>query len=126
MFTKKSFKLTKKRKKKKKILARSWVKIGLQKKTAKCLIQRGEIPSPRQTSMDNTIDCVMKSERGALVRVSDPPSGHSVHNTTGDMWRASARRLIQNHSRSLSDGKKYNFFRVREKSVRRRGQPLAP
>ena len=60
----------------------------------------------------------MKSERGALVRGSDPPSGHSVHKTTGDKWRAPAWRLIQTHlgaalyqtgdknSRSLSDGKK--------------------
>ena len=37
-----------------------------------------------------------KSERGALVRGSDPPSGHSVHTTAGDTWRAPARRLIQN------------------------------
>ena len=36
----------------------------------------------------------MKSERGALVRGSDPPSGHSVHKTAGDTWRAPARRLI--------------------------------
>ena len=27
----------------------------------------------------------MKSERRALVRGSDPPSGHSVHKTTGDV-----------------------------------------
>ena len=27
----------------------------------------GEIPSPRQTSIDKTNDCAMKSERGALV-----------------------------------------------------------
>ena len=26
----------------------------------------------------------MKSERGAFVRGSDPPSGHSVHNTASD------------------------------------------
>ena len=30
------------------------------------------------------------------------------------------------HGRVEEAGKKYNFFRVREKSVRRRGQPLAP
>ena len=44
----------------------------------------------------NANDCVMNSEEGALVRGSDPPSGHSVdvHNTTGDMWRAPARRLM--------------------------------
>ena len=31
------------------------------------------VPSPRQSSIDETNDCVMKSERGTLVRVSDPP-----------------------------------------------------
>ena len=82
------------------------------------LIRSGEIRSPRQTSIDKTNDCAMKSERGALRRGSDPPSGHSVYKTTGDTCRAPARRLIQTllgaavykradkMSRSLSDGKK--------------------
>ena len=61
------------------------------------LIRSGEIPSPRQTSIDKTDDCAMKSERGSLVRGSDPSSGHSVHKTTSDMWRAPARRLIHTH-----------------------------
>ena len=56
---------------------------------------RGENPSPRQTSTDKTNDCAMKSERCALVRGSDPPSGHSVHKTAGDTWRVPARRQIQ-------------------------------
>ena len=64
---------------------------------AKCLFRRGEIPSPRQTSIDQTNECIMKSEWGALFRGSDPPSGRSVHNTAGDTWRAPARRLIQTH-----------------------------
>ena len=68
-----------------------------EKDSAKCLIRSGEIPSPPQISIDKTDDCVMKSERGALVRGSDPPSGHSVHNTAGDTWRAPARCLIQKH-----------------------------
>ena len=67
-----------------------------EKNSAKCVIRSGEIPSPRQTSVDKSNVCVMKSERGALVRGSDPPSGHSVHTTTGVMWRAPARCLIQN------------------------------
>ena len=67
----------------------------LEKNSAKRLIRSGEIPCPRQTSIDKTNDCVMKSERGALVRGSDPPSGHSIYNTAGDTWRAPARRLIQ-------------------------------
>ena len=70
----------------------------LEKNSAKRLIRNGEIPSPWQTSIDKTNNCVMESERGALVRGSSaPPSGHSVHDTAGDMWRAPARRLIPTH-----------------------------
>ena len=61
------------------------------------LIRSGEIPSLRQTSIDTTNDCATKSGGGELVRGSDPPSGQSVHHTTGDTWRAPARRLIQTH-----------------------------
>ena len=68
-----------------------------EKNSAKRLIRSGEIPSPRQTSINKTNGFVMNSERGALIRGSDPPSGHSVHNTAGDAWRALARRLIQKH-----------------------------
>ena len=38
-------------------------------------------PSPRQTSIGKISDSVMKSERGVLVRGSDPPSGHSSPHT---------------------------------------------
>ena len=71
----------------------------------------GEIPSPRQTSIDKANDCAMKSERGALVRCSDPPSGHSVHKTTGHRWRAPARRLIQTHlfGRCCVHNRRYKF-----------------
>ena len=86
----------------KKILGRSWAKIGLRKTQATCLVRSGEIPSPRQTSIDKTSDCVINSERGALVRGSDPPSGHSVHNTAGDTWRAPVRRLIRKHCPRVS------------------------
>ena len=100
------------------------------------LVRSGEIPSPRQTSMDKTNDCAMKSERGALVRGSDPPFGHSVHKKTGDRWRASARRLIQKHiwalpcrkqaTKILDSSPMVKNFQVWEKSVGRRGQHLAP
>ena len=40
------------------------------------LVRSGEIPSPRRASINNTNDCVMISERSALVRASDPPSSH--------------------------------------------------
>ena len=85
---KKSSKLEKKNEKN-----RSWADVGPRpagEKLSEMLIRSGEIPSPRETSMDKTNACVMKSERGALVRSSDPPSGHSVLKTTGDRWRAPA------------------------------------
>ena len=66
-------------------------------KTQPNVHSNGEIPSPRQTSIDKTNNCAMKSEWGALVRGSDPPSGHSVNKTTGDTGRAPARGLIQTH-----------------------------
>ena len=69
-----------------------------EKNSTACIVRIGEIPSPRQTSIDKNNDCFMKSERGALVTGSDPLSGHSVHNTAGDTWRAPARRLMQKHS----------------------------
>ena len=74
---------------------KSWADLGPQ--LSQMFVRSGEIPSPRQTSIDETNDCAMESERGALVRGSDPPSSHSVHNTNGDRWRAPARRLIQTH-----------------------------
>ena len=67
----------------------------LDENSAKCLFRSGEIPSSPQTSIDKATDCVMKSERAALVRDSNPPSGHSAHTTAGDMWRAPARHLIK-------------------------------
>ena len=79
---------------------KSWADFGprsAREKLSQMFVRSGEIPSPRQTSIDKTNDCAMKSERGALVKGSDPPSGHSVHKTTGDRWRAHARRLIQRH-----------------------------
>ena len=35
------------------------------------------------------------SERGALVRGSDPSEGHRVYTMAGDMWRALARSMIK-------------------------------
>ena len=121
----------------KKILGRSWAKIGLRKTQATCLVRSGEIPSPRQTSIDKTSDCVINSERGALVRGSDPPSGHSVHNTAGNTWRAPARRLLQkiyvhgcveNSRPKISIPPRWQKIELVsgwEKTAGRRGQPLA-
>ena len=77
----------------------SWDDLGLRspENSSQMFVRSGEIPSPRQTSIDKPNECAMKSKRGALVRGSDPPSGHSVHETTGDRWWAPARRLMQTH-----------------------------
>ena len=45
----------------------------LQKNSGGCLVRSGEIPSPRQTSIDETDDLVMNSERSALGRGPVPP-----------------------------------------------------
>ena len=106
-----------------------------EKTQAKSFVRSGEIPSPGQKSIDKTNDCAMKSERGALLRGSDPPSGHSVHKMAADTWRAPARRLIQTllcrkHATKHLDpspmAKNTHFFQVWEKSVGRRGKLLAP
>ena len=99
------------------------------------LIWNGEIPSPRQTSIDKTNDCDMKSERGALVRDSNPPqcSHDGRWYVTGASQALDNKHLTSRvkktddkKCRSLSDGKKYTFFRVLVKSVKHRGQPLSP
>ena len=63
-------------------------------------IRSGEMPSPRQTSIDKTNDYAVKSKRGALVRGSDRPSGHSVHKTTGDTgwFRLNAQNCVPGNS----------------------------
>ena len=63
-------------------VGRFWAKIGLNK-LSQMFIRSGEIPSPGQTSIDKTNDCAMKSEGGALVRGSDPPSGQCSQNGRG-------------------------------------------
>lgn len=39
----------------------------------------------------------MNSEWGVLGRGSDPPYGHRVNKMASDMWRALARRVIEEH-----------------------------
>ena len=80
-----------------------------QNNSSKCFVRSGKIPSPGQTSIDINNDCAMKSERGAPVRGSDPPSGHSVHKTTGDGWRAPARPLIQTFGRCCVENRPQKF-----------------
>ena len=86
---------TLKEKKEKQFLAGCWGKIGLRNTRRNVFIRSGEIPSPRQTSVDKTNDCVMKFERGALVRGSDPPSGHSARMTAGVVYVAVAGQAFE-------------------------------
>ena len=140
-FSQKKFLRNLKKKQKETFLGRFWAKIGVRKtQPNKGLIQSGEIPSPRQRSKDKTNDCVINSERGALVRGSDPPFGHGVHKTTGDRWRAPARRqasdtntfgrcCVKNRREKFSIPlwwRKIDIFQVWEKSVGRRRQLLTP
>ena len=82
----KTFKLSKKKEEKKKP-GQTLAQGRPDKSSAKCSFRSGEIPSPRQTSIDQSNDCVMTSERGALVRGSELPSGqysqHGRLNVTG-------------------------------------------
>ena len=59
---------------KKKFLGRSWAKIGLRKTQPNVISKRQYSESSPDIDPKNH-DCTMKSERGALVRGSDPPSG---------------------------------------------------
>ena len=52
----------------------------LQKNSGGCLVRSGEIPNPRHIPTDKTNDCVMKPERSALVRGSDPLRTPCSHN----------------------------------------------
>ena len=110
-----------------------------EKYSVKCLIRSGEIPSPRQRSIDKTNDCAMKAKRGAFVRGSRPTlwsqcpqhgrwydvagAGQASDTTIFSRWCVENRRQT---SRSLPDGKKIGLFQVWEKSAGRRGQYLAP
>ena len=80
----------------------------------------------------------MNSERGALVGGSDPPSDHSVHHTAGyfvaGAGQASDKKIfvhgcVENRRQKVSISPRWQtnipFFQVWEKSVGRRGRPLA-
>lgn len=57
----------------------SSVTILLRKAQRDVEFEAGDIPSPRQKSIDETNDRVIKSERGALVTGSDPPYVRRSH-----------------------------------------------
>ena len=50
-----------------------------------------------QTSFDEIGDSVVNSERGELVRGTDPPLVYGAHSTAGDLWRAPIRLLLKTH-----------------------------
>ena len=59
-------------------------------------IGRGAISCSPHTSFDKINDSgVVNSERGELVRGSDPPLVYSAHSTAGDVWRAPTRLLLK-------------------------------
>ena len=58
--------------------------------------RRGVISCAPHTSFDEINGSVVNSERGELVRGSDPPFVHSAHSTAGDVWRAPIRLLLKN------------------------------
>ena len=55
-------------------------------------IRRGAV-SCSHTSFDEINDSVVNSERGELVRGSDPPLVYDAHSTADDLWRAPIRLL---------------------------------
>ena len=64
---------------------------------SRCWIRRGEKRNHPHTSLDEINDSVVRSERGELVRGSDPPLVYSAHTTAGDEWRAPNRPLQKMH-----------------------------
>ena len=70
---------------------------GDQKPSEMFNARSGEIPRPRQTSIEETSNCVMKPERGALVKSSDPPQAHRVYKKAGDMWRPPASHSVKTY-----------------------------
>ena len=60
-------------------------------------MRRGVISRARHSSFDEMNDSVVKSERGELVRGSDPLLVYSAHSSVGDVWRAPTRLLLKTH-----------------------------
>ena len=57
----------------------------------------GEISCRPHTSLDEINNSVVRSERGALVRVSNPPLVYSADTTAGEVWHALTRLLLKTH-----------------------------
>ena len=68
-----------------------------EKSSSRSWIRCGAMYCSPHTSFDEIIDSVVNSERGELVRGSDPPLVHSAHSTAGNLMRASTRLLLKTH-----------------------------
>ena len=71
-------------------LGRCWAKIDQRKTQPGVTSKRRDSESATDIDRTKNHDPAMKSERGAMDRGRNPPSGHSVHKTAGDTWRAPA------------------------------------
>ena len=69
-----------------------------EKFSSRSWIRRGAISYCPHTSFDEINDSVVDSERGELVRGSDPPLVYNAHSTAGDLWRGPIRLLVKTHS----------------------------
>ena len=68
-----------------------------EKYSSRSWIGRGAISCLPSTSFDEINDSVVSSERGELVRGSDPPLVYSAHSTAGDLLRAPIRLVLKTH-----------------------------
>ena len=68
-----------------------------EKFSSRSWIRRGAISCFLHTSFDEINDSVVNSERGELVRGSDPLLVYSAHSTAGDLLRAPIKLLLKTH-----------------------------
>ena len=64
---------------------RSWPKIGLRNSQADLGLDAAQFGVVHTLLFDEINDSVVNSERGELVRGSNPPLVHSAHSTAGDL-----------------------------------------
>ena len=69
----------------------------LEECSSRSRIRRGVISCSPHTSFDDINDSAVNSERGELVRGSDPPLVYSAHSAAGDLWRAPIRLSLKTY-----------------------------
>ena len=84
----------------------------LEKFSSKSWMRRGAISCVPRTSFDEINNSVVNSERGELVRGSDPPLVYSVHSTAGDLWRAPIRLLLKQTWRLVCRELRQTLYRL--------------